>query len=439
MCKKQFIRQAFFLVWALLSGFHASADVKTAYQQYKAGRYAAALQQALPDAGKGDPRASELVGYLYLKGQGTPQNYALAYKYLLQAAEAGQGSAQANLGLMLNNGWGKEKSPTQAFKFFDQAAKKGNSFAQVEAAKMLLQGLGTEKDTEKGVEYLRKAAASNSHQAELLIALLIQQKTIDEEQPLQALQLLQSAAEKGNADAQFHLGHFYADKNNDLGKLDINKSVSHFKKAAEGGVIEAALPLYFIYAGFLGTPPNPALATYWMQEFQESQLSTKDKILRHWVGSVDINDFKDEVRLGKRLKSQSDSGQAQSAHNLAMIYFHGFNQIKPNRTLAAALMKKSVDAGQVESMVMLAKWQLADVEGTDSDPFVAKELLENAAQGGSVDALFELGKFYFDFLDNPATGLDYIRQAANQKHLAAQIFVDVAARTSPKPAMQLEK
>lgn len=436
MCKKQFIRQAGLLVWALLFGFHALADVKTAYQQYKAGRYAEALRQALPEASKGDPRASELVGFLYLKGQGTPQNYALAYKYLRLAAEAGQANAQANLGVMLNNAWGTEKNPTQAFKFFELAARKDNPFAQVQAAKMLLQGQGTEKDIDKAVEYLKKAAELKNPEAELLIALLIQQKLIDEEQPLQAFYLLQSAAEKGNATAQYHLGRLYADKNNELGQLDVDKSVSYLKQAAEGGVAEARLQLSYIYAGFLGTPPNPVQATYWMEAFLDSRLSTKEKILQAWIGTTDINDFKNEVALEKRLKSQSASGIAQSAHNLALIYFHGYNQIKPNQALAVQLMKKSADAERVESMVMLAKWQLAGVEGTDSDPFVAKHLLENAAQGGNIEALFELGKFYYEFLDDKTVGMDYIRQAANQQYFPARIFLDAATRTSPEAKAQ---
>lgn len=436
MCKRQFIRQSVLLAWALLFGFPALADVKTAYQQFKAGHYSEALRQALPDAGKGDPRANELVGYLYLKGQGTPQNYALAYKYLLAAAEAGQATAQSNVGVMLNNGWGREKNPTLAFKYFELAARKGDAFSQVQAARMLLQGLGTEKDTDKAVGFLKKAVESKNHEAELLMALLIQQKLVDEEQPLQAFQLLHDAAEKGNASAQYHLGRFYADRNNELGMLDISKAVSYFKKAAEGGVAEASQQLFYIYEGFLGTAPNPVQATYWMQAFQDARLSVKEKIIRDWAGAADINDFNNEVALEKRLKSQSASGIAPSAHNLALIYFHGHNQIKPNQALAVQLMKKSADAGQVESMVMLAKWQLAGVEGTDSDPFVAKQLLESAAQGGNTEALFELGKFYYDFLEDKSVGLDYVQQAANQRHLAARIFLAVAMRSLPQPAVQ---
>jgi hypothetical protein len=268
------------------------------------------------------------------------------------------------------------------------------------------------------------------------MALLIQQELIDEEQPLQAFQLLQNAAEKGNASAQYHLGRFYADRNNALGMLDISKAVSYFKKAAEGGVVESSLQLYYIYAGFLGSAPDPVQATFWMQAYQDGRLSAKEIILRDWAGAADINDFNNVVALEKRLKSQSASGLAPSAHNLALIYFHGFNQIKPNQALAVQLMKKSADAGQVESMVILAKWQLAGVEGSDSDPFVAKQLLENAAQGGNTEALFELGKFYYDFLEDKSVGLDYVQQAANQRHLAARIFLGVATRSLPQSAMQ---
>ncbi len=423
------------MVLASLGSLHALADVKTAYQQYKAGHYAQALQLALPDARKGHPQASELVGYLYMKGQGTPQNHKLAYEYLQRAAKAGQTNAQANLGVLLLNGWGTEKNLSQAFQFFEQAAQKDNPFAQVQAAKMLLIGQGVDKDIDKGVELLKKAAEAKYPEAEVRLAVLMQQGATTEESPLQAYYLLQSAAEKDNPSAHHYLGLFYADKKNDLAQANIDKAIFHLKKAATAGVVESSLLLYHLHAGFGGAPKNPALATHWLQHFQDARLSPIDKVLRDWVGAIDHKDFKDWATLEKRLKTRSASVHVPSTHNLSLLYFYGSEQVKPDVSQAVALMKKSVQAGQLESMVLLAKWQLAGVEGTDHDPFEAQQMLETAAQTGNAEALFELGKLYFDDLGNKAKGLEYLQQAADKQHRLAQIFIQVA--TSIAPAIKM--
>lgn len=412
-----------FFAWALFYSLYAQADVKTAYRHYKEGSHAQALQLALPDARKGHPRASELVGYLYMKGEGAPQNHKLAYEYLHKAAKAGLTSAQANLGVLLINGWGTEKNLTLAFHFFELAAQKGDAFSQAQAARMLVIGQGTEKNIDKAVDYLKSSAQAKNSEAEVLLALLIQRGATLEEQPLQAYYLLQSAAEKGNAQAHYLLGRLHIDKQNELAEVNVDKAIAHLKKAAAGGVADASLFLSQIYSGYYGTPKNPLLAIHWMQHFQNAHLSNTQKVQRDWVGAVDEGDFKDWRLLQERLKTKSASGHAPSTHNLSLLYFNGSAQTKPNLEQAIALMSQSVQAGQVESMLMLAKWQLAGVEGTNSDSFEALRLLETAAQSGNTEALFELGKFHYDFLGNPAKGLDYVQQAANQRHAAAKFFL----------------
>lgn len=435
MRKRQLGRLMVVMVLASLGSLHALADVKTAYQQLRAGHYAQALQLALPDARKGNPKASELVGYLYMKGQDTPQNYKLAYEYLHRAAKAGQTSAQANLGVLLLNGWGTEKNLAQAFQFFEQAAIKDNPFAQVQVAQMLLNGQGIERDIDKAVELLKKAAEAKYPEAQVRLASLIQQGITTEDSPLQAYYLLQSAAEKGNASAHHYLGLLYVDKKNDLAEVNVDKAIFHLEKAATAGVAESSLLLHHLHAGFEGSPKNPSLATYWLQHFHDARSSPIDKILRDWVGTIAHQDFKDWAALEKRLKTQSASGEAPSTHNLSLMYFHGSEQVKPNVAQAVALMKKSVQAGQLESMVLLSKWQLAGAEGTDNNPFEAQQMLETAAQTGNREALFELGKFYYDDLGDKAKGLEYLQKAADKQHFSAKIFIQLA--TSIEPAAKM--
>lgn len=71
------------------------------------------------------------------------------------------------------------------------------------------------------------------------------------------------------------------------------------------------------------------------------------------------------------------------------------------------------------------------MEGTDHNPFEAQQMLETAAQAGNSEALFQLGKLYFDDLGNKAKGLEYLQQAADKQHKAAQIFIQVATSIAP--------
>ncbi len=92
-------------------------------------------------------------------------------------------------------------------------------------------------------------------------------------------------------------------------------------------------------------------------------------------------------------------------------------------------MKKSAVAGLPESMVIFAQWQIAGEDGVEHDPLEAVPLLEAAAEKGSVEALFELGKLYYEHIGDTTQGMDYIRQAAQLRHPMAQVFIGLAEGT----------
>jgi SEL1 protein len=58
---------------------------------------------------KGDPRAMELLGEIYVRGAGVERNYTEAYKWLILAAKQQQYSAYNRLGYLYVKGYGVEQ------------------------------------------------------------------------------------------------------------------------------------------------------------------------------------------------------------------------------------------------------------------------------------------------------------------------------------------
>ena len=59
-----------------------------------------------PRAERGVPRAETLLGVMYLRGQGAPQNYQVAAKWFKAAANANEPAAQYFLGQLYDRGLG---------------------------------------------------------------------------------------------------------------------------------------------------------------------------------------------------------------------------------------------------------------------------------------------------------------------------------------------
>ena len=76
-------------------------------------------------AQKGNIAAQHNLGYLYLIGNGVPQDYAEAVKWLRLASEQGFARAQSRLGLLYANGQGVPQDYVEAYKWFSLAAASG--------------------------------------------------------------------------------------------------------------------------------------------------------------------------------------------------------------------------------------------------------------------------------------------------------------------------
>ena len=115
-----------------------SADA--AYAAYQNGNYASALKLADPLAAEGDARAQSILGLIYYRGRGVPQDHNEAVKWFRSAADRGDVAAQFYLGFMYSEGQGVPQDYAKAMKWFRLAADRGDPQAQYNLALLLFQG-----------------------------------------------------------------------------------------------------------------------------------------------------------------------------------------------------------------------------------------------------------------------------------------------------------
>ena len=89
-------------VWHYGDARPVSPDAATnsAAEAYRRGDYTTAFQEYLTWAKQGDPRAQNMIGLMYLRGQGVAQSQRIASEWLRRAAMQGNADAQFHLGIL---------------------------------------------------------------------------------------------------------------------------------------------------------------------------------------------------------------------------------------------------------------------------------------------------------------------------------------------------
>ena len=129
-------------------------DGEAAYQRED---YATAYRLLRPLADQGNAEAQDMLGTMYVVGEGVPKDYSEAVKWYRRAADQGNADAQSHLGLMYHNGLGVPQDYVEAMKWCRLAADQGNAEAQ--------DMLGTMYDHSEGVAKNYSEAVKVDHRA----------------------------------------------------------------------------------------------------------------------------------------------------------------------------------------------------------------------------------------------------------------------------------
>ena len=154
------LRGVFVLVLALaLSAPVLAADLQAGADAFLRGDYATALIEIRPLAEQGDAQAQAMLGFMYLYGEGVPQNYAEAMKWFRLAAVQGLARAQHWLGRMYEFGEGVPQDYAEAIKWYRLAAEQGYGHALLFLGLRYSAGEGVTQDYVQAHMWVNLAAA----------------------------------------------------------------------------------------------------------------------------------------------------------------------------------------------------------------------------------------------------------------------------------------
>ncbi|XP_047310550.1 ERAD-associated E3 ubiquitin-protein ligase component HRD3A-like [Impatiens glandulifera] len=124
---------------------------------------------------KGEPRAMELLGELYMRGAGVERNYTKALEWLTLASRQHHYSAYNGLGYLYVKGYGVDKKNyTKAKLYFEKAAENKESGGYYNLGVLYLKGIGVKRDVKVARELFMTAANAGQPKAFYQLAKMFQ-------------------------------------------------------------------------------------------------------------------------------------------------------------------------------------------------------------------------------------------------------------------------
>ena len=148
-------------------------------------------------AEKGNTRAMNELGKMYLKGDGVKRNPQYALLLFKKASQMGDLNAKCNLAKMYQKGQNGVIDHKKAYKLYKEAADSGSVQGMYGAGYLQYKGLGIKQDYESAIKMLEKGAKRNHPGCDFLLA-------------------------------SYHANGFG-------GKVDIGKAEKHYRRASKNG------------------------------------------------------------------------------------------------------------------------------------------------------------------------------------------------------------
>lgn len=350
--------------------------------------YALAAKLYARAAEDGDAIAANNLGGCYFYGHGVPQDKERAFNLYKQAAELGSSNALCRLGICYEEGEGCEKNKSEAFACYKSAAEQENAVAAYHLALCYDNGMGVEQNFAKAYTYFNRSANAGYAPAMYRAGLMSKNGRGTKKSASSAYKMFSMAASAGHSDAAYELGNCNIEglgtvKNAELGYLHYLESIERDDKNAN-----AAFKLGLCNLKGLGTIKDPAIAFEWFCRGAE-------------LGSCSSAYMKGECYL-------YGIGVAKDPSKAVECYREAF---------MIADEKSATDA-----YLSLAKCLEKGV-GVECDPEAAIQFYKLAADGGSAEASYELGRLIM-------TGV-----ALKNDRIDARTYILRAARSEYPPAM----
>ena len=196
------------------------------------GDFATARRILEPLANSGNTDAQYLLGVMYMRGDGVPQNSREAARLFRLSADHGSKHSQLQFARLLLEGVGVEKDEFEAFRYFELSSRQGFAPAQLALGTLLNPGefeqsgvsVGANgspsgdplaqripKDAVMSAHYFRLAAEQGNPDAQFSLGLSFERGLGVPFNSAEAVRLYRLAAKQGHSGAQNNLGAMYSD------------------------------------------------------------------------------------------------------------------------------------------------------------------------------------------------------------------------------------
>ncbi|MCB1774551.1 MAG: sel1 repeat family protein [Gammaproteobacteria bacterium] len=363
---------------------------------FASGDYPEAIEWLGIASDNGSPEAKVLLGYLYLTGQGTPQNPERATALMLEAAEAGAPFAYFALALVSLDDSSGQPDVEQALAWLTRAVELDH-----EEAAWLLTSLTQGKLNSVQTAAVRQLADKGSALAQqsIAVALLLGGDRRNEDYRTEAAAWIRRAAEQGLGSAQEMLGQVY-----ELGlgtEPDLVEAQTWYARAIESYREQAAAPgFYAIHCSYRlavmlrlgrGTEPDLEESVYWLDRAAAagSQEAQFDLAVAHLTGAGIAPDPDKSLQLFEALAS---NGLATAQLRLGTILMTG-DTVPQDLQRSEYWLLRAAESGDTHIVAAVAEiFQLGQWSTPDYPQ--ALRLYRQAAEQGSTMAMNSLGVMY---------------------------------------------
>ena len=184
------------------------------------------------------------LAFMYMKGEGVPEDEHKAIDYWLIAADKGIAQAQRIISREYLSGEYLRKDNNKAKEYMTMAAEKGDSEAQFTLGRYYISGLGFDDD-QKCFEWIKKAAEQGHVEAEYVVGGCYKNEVGVKQDYSQANSWYQIAVKDGHKRAAYDLGVNYLEGRGI--EKDVEVGIQLLEIASEGGIREACRELASIY------------------------------------------------------------------------------------------------------------------------------------------------------------------------------------------------
>lgn len=266
----------------------------------------------------------------------------------------------------------------------------------------------------KALDYFRKAAERGHAVAQLFMAMGCMKFENDHND--EVMYWLQKAAEQGERQAMYNLGISYHRGDID-GKVDIEKSLYLFRRAAEKGYGAACARLASIYLnGDDGVEQNMAKAKFWALVAYSHGDEEDGAVFKHLVTEADM--LGDSINIDKILKEAAEEGEPHA------VYMMGNEYIEKYILKAAEYWTKAAESGSLYAKLNLARYYRQVIKDNEK----ANRLFEEVATQGIEEAQHALAESYYYGLGKEkdvAKAWEWNEKALNMAYTPARYLLAV--------------